>query len=487
MKYQLTLLAATLALTGCGGSDSSDTSIPNYTVSGSIISPNIAPESKVCVDMNQNLQCNANEPSSIADAEGKFTITATHKNIVALPLLAEIRNSLPTDSNNTTSQYAYIAAPGLQKATGNKINGITSLLVGHMATGMTVKEASTELASQLSAQGITLPSDLLDNLNHSELMILEKNAITVLQGTEQQNRTSLFTLLSANISNHQKELVTHLLSNTEAATLITELNQITKSGGRLNDTGSVLYFTDEDNTKNVTTSPPSFPGQDAAFGLDQTENDPKQGNSFILTKIDSKGNKVSDTATEWNCVLDERSGLVWEVKSSEQSSIQYKDRMFALELDNFTPFSTDVDLATCNTEGDSICSTKDYVEHINSIKLCGKSDWRLPRFHELYNLIDFGETKTNEGNKPYGLSANYFPNQPKGHPEIEEGNVWIQTTNYNIFSPYIYPGSVYINTINLLGHNRGSVGNVEVYSNLAPSDIGESYIYPTRLVSAQGN
>ncbi|ACH64355.1 DUF1566 domain-containing protein [Aliivibrio fischeri] len=500
MKYQLTLLATTLALTGCGGSDSPNTSVPSYTLSGTIATQHIAPNSKVCVDINQNLMCDANEPTSKADAQGKFSITDTNKNIVTLPLLAETPsafqsvNSYADNAIAASTNNAYIVAPGLQKSTGNKINGITSLIAGHMNNGMTAKKAIEIITTQLSEKGISLRGNLLDNLQDPDLAILEQNVITLLKHTKSQNRTQLLTLLSANIINNPVDMVTSVLTEAQSLTFIKELNAISLSGSPLNDTGTVLYFTDENSEHNVETSPLSFPGQDADFGFDKIERNPKQNNGFKFTKLDMNGNKLGDSASRWRCVLDERSGLIWEIKSANESSIQFKNRQLALELADVTPFSKDEALATCKTAGDEICTTKDYVNYINSIQLCGKSDWRLPRFHEIYNLIDFGERQTNSSSATYGLSHYFFPNQPIGSSDIEEGGVWHQTMTYGTYTPYNNDGALSFNTINLLGENKGSVSTVEVYTSKTPPKFKNteyendpSYLFPARLVSAQGN
>lgn len=499
MKYQLTLLATTLALAGCGGSDSPDTSAPSYTVSGTIATQHIAANSKVCVDTNQNLTCDANEPSTVANSKGEFSITDTNKNIVTLPLLAETQSVLQTvnshsaQSSQATLAKAYIVAPGLQKSTGNQINGISSLIAGHMNNGMTTTEAITLITAQLSAKGISISGNLLDNLQDPDLAILEQNIITLLTHTKNQNRTQILSLLSANIINNPVDMVTSVLTEEQSSTFIAELTAASLSSSPLNDTGTVLYFTDENSDHNVATPSASFPGQDADFGLDKNERSATQGNGFKFVKLDQNGNKIDNTASQWSCVLDERSGLIWEVKSTDETSIQFKNRQLALEQNNVAPFFKDEDLATCKTKGDTVCTTQDYAEYINSIQLCGKSNWRLPRLHEVYNLIDFGEDKTNENGEVYGLSAHFFPNQTIGSTDIEVGGIWHQTMTYSTYSPYNTEGGINFNSLTLLGGSKGSVSNVEIFTENTPLKFNAeyendpSYLFPARLVSVQGN
>lgn len=97
MKPQLTILAISLALAGCGGSGGSDTSAsaaPTYTVSGTVTAQNVDLQSKVCADINQNYMCDSGEPSSAANANGEFSITSTKKSILSVPLLAQVDTGL---------------------------------------------------------------------------------------------------------------------------------------------------------------------------------------------------------------------------------------------------------------------------------------------------------------------------------------------------------------------------------------------------------
>ncbi|MBO7911116.1 DUF1566 domain-containing protein [Vibrio sp. G41H] len=490
MKPQLTILAMSLALAGCGGSGGSETSDPTYTVAGKITAQNVALKSKVCSDLNESLTCDSGEPTTTANTNGEFSLTSTQKSMLSLPLLVELDTGVAvSNADGVQTSLSYIAAPGLQKTSGNEINGISSLLAGYVLDGYTVKNANSKLKAQLAAKGITIAGDIQDHLSDSELASLEQNVVSSVKVFDKTYRAYMLAQLSDKFDKSTTDFVGGVLTNDE----ITEFSNVIagdmKAATALNDTGATLYFSDTDDTQDVADRPDSFPGQDAEFGFDTTEKNAQSGNGFKFTKLDDNGQTLADDAAQWSCVLDERSGLIWESKTDDETSIQHKDRLLALELPGVvTPYDQDVDLATCKTKGDEVCTTQDYVEHINSINLCGKSDWRLPTFHEFYNLLDFGETETNSDGKAYGLTYKYFPHQTAGIDYTSYiGSVWNQSIIYNQYSNTTVDGGFYYNEIGTLGGDRGYISALEIYSgDVDSSDNYDSYQFPARLVSLQG-
>ncbi|MBW3695457.1 DUF1566 domain-containing protein [Vibrio sp. T187] len=488
MKPQLTVLAISLALAGCG-SDSSDTSAPTYTVSGKVVAQNVALDSRVCVDLNESFSCDADEPNVQANSEGEFSITSTDKSILSLPILAEVDTGVSVKSMSGVQNSAvYIAAPGILKTSGNDINGVSSLLAGYMADGLTIAQANTKLKSQLESKNITISGDIQDNLQATELADLEQNVVSTIKVIDVTNRAYMLAQVSATFDESSADFTNGQLTESEINTFLEEVEEKTKAATALNDTGVQLYFTDATDSEDVAESPASFPGQDAEYGFDKSDVDANTGKGFKFVKLDNAGNALEDSAADWSCVLDQRSGLMWEVKKNDESSVQHKDRILALEIPNeVTPFSKDLDMATCKTSGDEVCSTQDYINHINGLNLCGKSDWRLPSLHELYNIIDFGETEKHESGVVYGLSHKYFPHQTIGSEYTEYGTVWSKAINFNNYSPYITEGAVYYNQLGMLGSNRGTIGNIEIYTDAVDAaSYDDSYQFPARLVSLQG-
>ncbi|HIF9423065.1 TPA: hypothetical protein ACX6SA_003171 [Photobacterium damselae] len=132
MQFNKTLLATTLlsifALSGCnsGGSDSS-TSTPKTTI-------NSLPNLQMCLDTNNNGQCDAKEPSTTTnkDGIGQLVITAQDKDKTIL---------VKTDKQT-------LSAP----ATSTVVTPLTTLVVNKMKVnkGMTVAEAQAKIKEELA-------------------------------------------------------------------------------------------------------------------------------------------------------------------------------------------------------------------------------------------------------------------------------------------------------------------------------------------------
>jgi hypothetical protein len=123
-------------------------------------------------------------------------------------------------------------------------------------------------------------------------------------------------------------------------------------------------------------------------------------------KLGSDGRILPDDATEWACVQDRATGLIWEVKTDD-NSIRDRDNFFtwydpANERNYGNPGARDG--GRC--KGGADCDTLAYIQAINQKRLCGFADWRLPIKDELLSLVEY-----NYGNKETKATINveYFP------------------------------------------------------------------------------
>ena len=169
-------------------------------------------------------------------------------------------------------------------------------------------------------------------------------------------------------------------------------------------------------------------GQDAFYGRDATHNDNSDGQAgFSYTKLDSSGQALPASATRWDCVQDNVTGLTWEVKTDDDG-LRDKDWSYTwynssnsndggdhgigdtglrtttgLEFKepnslSYNKFGSD-ECATNNR-----CDTEKYVADVNAAGLCGAgSAWRMPTRTELRSL-----TSTHR-DKP-AIDIDYFPN-----------------------------------------------------------------------------
>ena len=152
--------------------------------------------------------------------------------------------------------------------------------------------------------------------------------------------------------------------------------------------------------------------QDCDQGLDATNNDDSDGHAgFSFTKLDSSGNALAASATEWSCVLDNVTGLIWEVKTDD-GGLRDKD-------DSYNWYNTDPEtnggaVGYADDDGDicygydssdasTYCNTEAFTARVNAVGLCGAKDWRLPTRLELRSIVDLSRTRRS-------IDSNYFPN-----------------------------------------------------------------------------
>ena len=169
MKYQYSLLAMSLILAGCGSDSGGDTSAPAYNVSGSISAPGTLLDAPVCIDLNQNYKCDSNEPSSTSDNSGNFALTSTNRAVLTSVILSEVEQP--------SGQTLRVSAPGQGLATGNTLNGVTTLLAGLVVDGKTVEEAEEIVKTQLTNAGVMLSDSVLKNVTESRA---SRNSIKML-------------------------------------------------------------------------------------------------------------------------------------------------------------------------------------------------------------------------------------------------------------------------------------------------------------------
>lgn len=123
-----------------------------------------------------------------------------------------------------------------------------------------------------------------------------------------------------------------------------------------------------------------------------------------FTKLDSNGNPLSASATQWRCVRDNNTGLVWEVKTDDKG-LQDKNNTYSWFGDTGTQNN-----GKCTA--DINCDTATYIKAINSLEettsegsvsgLCGIQEWRLPTLDELETIVD------NTRQHP-AINTAYFP------------------------------------------------------------------------------
>ncbi len=168
-------------------------------------------------------------------------------------------------------------------------------------------------------------------------------------------------------------------------------------------------------------------GQDAVYGRDSngaTNSNTDGYKGFSFTKLGSSGDELaiqdaaySDigleaTGTQWSCVKDEVTKLVWEIKTNNAfPGLRDKDWTYtwynsdiAENGGNAGTQDTGTGLGSPdNCYNDARCDTEKYIADVNSSNLCGASNWRLPTREELKTLRHLGVSSP-------AIEAVYFPN-----------------------------------------------------------------------------
>lgn len=166
-------------------------------------------------------------------------------------------------------------------------------------------------------------------------------------------------------------------------------------------------------------------GQDAVYGRDNSHNDPSDGYAgFSFKKLDANGNPLNTDASNWHCVEDNITGLLWEVKTNNVASLQHKSHTYTWyndittnnggdhglgDLGNFLTTGYETESDNTFVDGSDNCAQIDrcdvdkYIDDINASGLCGHNDWRLPSREELISILSYGHTNGT-------IDQDYFPN-----------------------------------------------------------------------------
>ncbi|MCH8549475.1 MAG: DUF1566 domain-containing protein [Balneolaceae bacterium] len=222
--------------------------------------------------------------------------------------------------------------------------------------------------------------------------------------------TSPYTLSGLDSSTTYYAVVTTVIGSTEEFTTnqvsVTTKAALVAAIRPLNDTG-IDWCADSSNI-NLNCPAAGFFGQDGDYGRDaqaQSGTLTKLGSGasgFDFTKVSSSGATLSVGATEWACVRDNVTGLIWEVKTSD-GGLQDKSHTYTwYNPDNTTNGGREgfINGGVCSN-GD--CDTYGYVLAVNENELCGANDWRMPTRKELLSIMHNGQSDVR-------IDLNYFPN-----------------------------------------------------------------------------
>jgi len=167
--------------------------------------------------------------------------------------------------------------------------------------------------------------------------------------------------------------------------------------GPVPDTGQTFSYTDtfgEDS--DYTINPPSY------------------------TKLDSQGNDLPDSATEWAMVRDNVTSLIWEVKQAKDDIPDYSNPHDADNYYTWYDSDPETNKGDAGTPGDGT-DTEDFINALNAENFGGYSDWRLPNPRELSSISYLGK-----GSRSPAIDTNYFPHTSS----VSQARYWSSATKY---------------------------------------------------------
>ncbi|MEM0911715.1 MAG: DUF1566 domain-containing protein [Pseudomonadota bacterium] len=156
----------------------------------------------------------------------------------------------------------------------------------------------------------------------------------------------------------------------------------------INDTGAI-----DDTGSGISPGADSDFGRDRAFASGVVTKMGRGINAFDFTRLNNNGDPVDVDTDDWACVRDNLTGLVWEVKTLEVTSLHYANQLFTWYQADFNgnvPGELNLNSTSCNISSQT-CNTQFFLNAVNQQGLCGFFDWRIPTHTELQSILHYGK------------------------------------------------------------------------------------------------
>ncbi len=199
------------------------------------------------------------------------------------------------------------------------------------------------------------------------------------------------------ITSEDKDGKESALSNVVAVTPHVKTN----TTGKLNDTG-ITWGGNYPDGNNESCVGEEISAQDCSHGRDAQaaagtlKKIGAGAAGFDFTKLDANGASLPASASQWSCVKDNHTGLIWEVKTDDEG-IHDKDNSYKWGGKTAIGQKATTQFGTYYDDWNSL------VDGSNTERLCGYSDWRVPNINELRSIVHYGTYNP-------AIDTQYFPN-----------------------------------------------------------------------------
>ena len=435
IKVKITCLLGDLV----GGASVSKSITVSYSSSGAAIVGALA----VTESADSNINNNASRLIT--------NVTKSSTNSVTIPLISSVNPTPVSVTLGNSINFSASLSGNLPSGYSVKLNySNSSISMSGSGTSFSTVQAPTQIGQQIFSVGIYDANNILkSNSMTGNFEIVKANTFPTLsfmsgnttatvgasysvqlQGNDSDNNLSLITINwgdgssnSQNASNGSTLTFSHTYSSANTYSWSANaLDSANASSSAVSKTVTVSAA--------VVTPPVSTSG---------------------YTKISNTGATLPDTAVlgsgsnDWACTKDNKTGLIWEVKTTDGGLRDITKRYSNYTIDYPNDISNGALQYPLSKFGD-ITNTDGFVNAVNSQILCGAANWRLPTKEEMVGLVycsdgmyktlgkdDYGSICINTGSitRPT-IDANYFPNT---QAEIYYGYWTSYYSNYPWASP----------------------------------------------------
>ncbi|MEI8623960.1 DUF1566 domain-containing protein [Pseudoalteromonas sp. B137] len=379
--------------------------------------------SAVSDDISISVSSNNQLPLAVVTQTSPETLPSVYKDTVTLSAL----ESSDPDDNGQIDSYLWqlLSGPDLDIESFNE----STLSFSHpllesnvnLSWQLTVTDDEGGEASTQYSMTLNKTNELVDANAGADQNVEEFEQVT-LDATNSETVTDTYkckwqqlTGNSETLSNSDQCTTTFFASDVDTESTLSFEVTVTDSKGRtdtdslfvdvspkalglINDSGVGECY---NNTQRINCESDDFPAQDAVLGRDSYANrldKVGKGNlAFDYTKLNEFADEVGDDSSDFTCIRDNVTGLVWEVKSVASgtvpnTSLRDGQNHYYWDIGNATTVNGKAN-TTCSSN--ISCGLQTYVNEVNAIDFCGGTNWRVPAYTELLGLIDYGKQGQN--------------------------------------------------------------------------------------------